>query len=403
MTTGSTASIGLIQGFNYTIAWNKTDYVPQTTTYIPNTSTNTITFNAYQERTIDITFREETTNDVIDDRNVSFNLISDVFSKSYTTSDGTLLIELLQPATYLSQYNADGYAQRSYSFNVVEDSSDQLDLYLLNSTLASEITFTIIDQTTQEVEGALVKALVKDVDTNTFKLVEIGTTNFEGETILDLQKNQDYHKIIIQKDNQTLKITDQFIITKDTYTFQVAIGGGAIQPVLDIEQFSTALNYDNNTNEFTFSYNDKNSISNEVCLEIEQGTDQGLERIANTCSTSASGSIVETITPVNGTTYIARGYYNDDADIRTDLTQLSITIPDSSPSFENLGLFIQIIIVLAFVGIGYAIDVITVPTLGSISLIVGSYMNLHSISTTVLYSLLFIMTIVTFVAVRTRG
>lgn len=98
----------------------------------------------WPQNSIRITVREESTNNLIDDRNISIELSNNATFLNYSTTDGTLLIQNITPATYSIRFEADDYNVRIYGITVSNRSTQELNAYLTEST--STTIFTIKDK-----------------------------------------------------------------------------------------------------------------------------------------------------------------------------------------------------------------------------------------------------------------
>lgn len=401
-TSTGTVSAEIIQGLNYSVYITAVNFTSANTTILKNANTNTLNFSLYAFNSIFIRFYDELNGRLINDMPIFLDLISTIYSNNYSTSNGTMSLELLSPTTYISRYDGLGYTERFYTFTVSNDSAQSLSLYLLNQTVAANVTITIIDQNTLRLEGAIVKALKFDITTNSYQTVEIGTTDVNGQVFMDLTQGDEFYKFIIIYQGQIVKITDPSYINTNSLTVQVTVGSDVLQLFNVYNNIVTSLYFENETTNTTdFFYNDLNNLNAQFCLTIDQLRSHGAN-IAETgvvtdCSTGSSDVLSGTLTNVQlGDLYIAKGYYIDPTS-GLDVPLEQLYIPYSDDTQINLGaegIWIQIFLTMIFTLVGIGFPEI-IPVLIPFSLIIGKVANLNQFSMVTLFSLLVVGIIIT--------
>src|SRR3990167_6719052 len=189
-----------------------------------NTSSSypNFTFSVYTTNSFNFTFFDEKKLTQITDRAISVQLISDLYSANYTTTNGVLYTDLVTPEIYLIRFSATDYNERHYYFNLANGTNNQLKLYMINSTLATRVTGTVIDQSTDPVEGAYIKVLRYELPLNAYTLREVWKTDVQGETDLNIIKNDEFYQFIIEQPFGTIKLTTEpAYIIKDYIFFQI--------------------------------------------------------------------------------------------------------------------------------------------------------------------------------------
>jgi len=278
------------------------------------------------------------------------------------------------------RYGATGYEERFYYFVLTNRSAQELTLYMINSTDAYNVTVTVIDQSTTPIEGAIVKALKYDLDTNSYILQEVGVTDTDGKTIMSLTYNDEYYKFVVEYDGETLKTTNAAYITSASYTLQVTLGEDIGTGFYEYDSLDFDISFNTGTDTFRFNYNDVYGVTTEVCLYVYEVDAQGETLVNNTCSSSAAGTLLLSVDAVNGTYYVAKAYYVDSSGTQQYLTSLGYTYP-SSDVFGSLGLFLQILITLTMVSIvlvsGASVSMLFF--LAPLSLLLGRIVQLNAI------------------------
>jgi hypothetical protein len=366
------SQIAYIEANGYAIV-NTTNYVNLTV----NAPSGSYQFSLYETNTLNITFYDQETNTIISGPLITLDLIGGVASYVRNTSNGTMYIALLQPDTYTLRYYAPGYATRFYYLTVTNRSYQTLDLYLINLTGSSNITIYVIDDVTNPVENATVKAMKYDLTTNTYILQEIAQTDVDGKVIMSLTKNDEYYKFMVEYNSELLKVTNPAYITTDSLTIQVLFSQDIGEEYYNYKSISYSLTFNPSTNNFRLDFTDSNNVATQMCLYVYKSLNYTQPLQNSTCTTSSSGTILIPITPLNGTTYFAKAIYTEDSQEKY-LAGLTYSFPEST---SNLGykLFLQIIITLASASFAIAsasVAAIVVP----LSLIIGNYIGLNAFS-----------------------
>jgi len=334
-------------------------------------------FSLYTTNSIMFYFRDEETNNLIN--NVSIELISDPFSNNYSTTNGTLYVDLLSPATYAMRYISDGYFERFYYFTLENRTFTNLTLYLLSNSTGSEVRATVYDENNFEVEDVYIKVLRYDITTNSYKLVEIARTNFEGQTNLHLVLNDEFYQFMIEFPFGTLnKITSPTYIYETTLTFQIVAQSEVGERFYKAQDLTYELSFNNATNNFRLSYTDSDNLISKVCLKILKVSATKRALYNQSCLTSPSGTILLGVTNTSGTTYNAQAYayFSNPAYYLTGLTHTFETVAIAG----LYGIFLIMILTIIFaVGIGWwskSLALILTP----LPLMLGSILNIIDIS-----------------------
>ena len=301
-------------------------------------------FSLYTTNSINFTIKDEVTGGIITNGTVvTIQLISDVFSTNYTTTNGSLYVDLISPSDYTVRYGATGYDTRLYYFTLTNRSYNDITLYLLNSTLTTDVTITVYDELGNLVEGAVIKVLKYDLATNTYVLREMQSTNFEGDAVLNLVLNTEFYQFIVEyPSGTTLLTTEPTYIYSNALTFQITINQIKGDTFFNAFAVDYTLVFNNITKGFTYTFNDPNGLASSGCLRIyTYGT--SITLVNSSCVNSASGSITQYITPVNGTSYIAKVYITQSGKEQL-LGNLVYGVPREYAGVGNKGLIIGVLL-----------------------------------------------------------
>jgi hypothetical protein len=330
-----------------------------------------------------IEFRDEESNDFIL-QNISVDLIANTTSYSFTTNTSFINFNIL-PERYFIRYNSLGYDEGFYIVTLEEGEFESLTLYMINSTASDLLTVTIIDEAAKNVEGAVVKLLKYDLDTNTYKVIDIRQTDVAGEVLYNVRKNEEFYKFVVELDGVAVRTTNPAYITADNLNIQITRSLIVGSEFFSLYGITSSVTYNNETGNFRAEYNDASNIGSNYCLSVHKvGRSRTL--INETCSTSPVATLLLPVAVENGSIYEANLY------LKINPTQnLNQFVLDLSEVFAagSLGLLIQIFITLFF-----AFTFMYSPATGLImtplSLIIGRILQLNSLDWVVIVPLLLI-------------
>ncbi len=334
-------------------------------------------FSLYATNSINITFKDEITKAQISGVTINYDLIGAVNYTNSSTSTGTIFLSLLYPSEYTIRYSSADYPERFYYFTLTNRTFNELTLYLLNESQSSNITITVYDEVSHFVENATVKALKYDIGTNSYVLVGMIKTNFEGAGVLRLVKNTEFYKFVIDYEGDTKLTTTPTYIYGDSLTFQITLTSPIGEDFYNSEDIDWTLTFNNATNNFRFFYNDPNNIIEQGCLylyTVDLKTDETYFNAS--CISSTTSTILLTADEVNGTTYRAKAYvvFSD----RTYLLGTAIKTFGGNFMSNPMGVFVIAILTIILLMIGFwnpSVAVIVTP----LPLLFGSLIHIVNI------------------------
>lgn len=341
-------------------------------------------YKLYSENSFGFSFYDEISNLLLNNINISVELISDDYANNYTTANGTLYIDLLTPSLYAVRYSAPGYYERFFYYNLTNRSHTNMSLYLLDTSNGTEVTAIVYDDGNRLVEDVYIKALKYDLATNSYILKEIGRTNWEGETILNLELNDEFYQFILEYPfGQVRKITSPTYITDTEIQFQILLGVDIAEFFYESNGVAYSLTFNNITNHFRYTYSNNENVR-QGCLKVYKYDLYGQSLINSSCVESSSGTILIAVDNITGSYYYARAYVWFD-DVEYFLTELEKDFQEENIA-GKLGLFIILVITILFVFISKwskAVALIVTP----IPLMIGAIINLVDISVSILISI----------------
>lgn len=299
-TTNGTITIGVLQGYNYTILVNDSLHALQYFYVNPDEQYYNVTLGLSVINSILLNFFDEVTGERINNTNMTALLVG-ANSYEYSTTNGTIFADLITPSEYEIRYYStliDDYKLRSYYFTLTDLSFNNINLYSLNESAEADFTtatisFTVLNNNFAPVETARVIVQRYYADTNGYTSIFSRDTNSEGnavgvfETVDAFYKYSVYYNNILEysSSNTGVQFTtdDNIVVYIDTSEEY----GESIDNILDLKEV-TDLNYietGNFTGVFELDFTNNNNI--QICLEVSSQT----EIESFTCSSSISGTL----------------------------------------------------------------------------------------------------------------
>jgi hypothetical protein len=399
-TTTNQESVGLMQGYNYTVYLNeKTSYSSFEEDIYINTTTYNLIAEIYKLSSIFITFFDELLQTILNTTTISLDVITEGSSGNYSTTNGTIYLTELIPSEYILRYSAENYTTRERIVTVTSDNYFDLNLFLISNTSTDhqDITFNVRDFTDNNIENADVKALKYDITTGNYIFIDSCRTNFLGQCMMNLEFGTEYYKLQVEYELETMLTTSPTYITSTSYVLRIDVGEDYTSDYFNFMDIDASLVYNNATNNFRLTYNDNNDLASNFCVYVYsfRYLEKNLE--ASSCSQTSSGTVLVPITPLNGTYYVAYAYYDDPAIF---LISASYEVP-MSESFSTQGIFLQILLTIVFAVASLKFIEFTGLSV-SLSLILGKLINLNTLGWEAIIGILVASIVIIFVLRRDK-
>lgn len=333
---------------NYTLTIDGNNFALYNNTVNYSVSSNiNHTFYLYTTNSFDIKFYDEITKALLSTRNITLEAISDVYANNYSTSNGTLYIDLLTPDTYLLRYKSlPDYAERTYTIVLSNRTYNQLNLYLVNGS--QTITLNVKDQDDNNIKEAYVKVLRYDLTTNSYTVREIITTDISGNGYFQGILNTEFYKFIVEYPLGDEKLsTSADYLRSTTLTLRINTQEDTLNNYFTSIQTYATMTFNNATNTFTYYYNDATNTLSQGCLYIYRTINAQTTLTNSSCNSGSSGTI--TLGVVNGSGY----YYNAQGTVLIDDKEYLVASKDkyfnkfNEKDSKNNFLFLTILLTLA--------------------------------------------------------
>lgn len=288
VTINITANEGIIIIDSLNVSYDLDDIISQCS---PTENVTTINFTLYEEENptttiisdLDIAFTEIVVGpDLV--TNASFNLTG---SSNYSLCISPSWANYNVTATLT--YDATDYAFRTYYLVDNEISSDPqtIDLYLINDSSGTLVTFSLVDATNEPVENAYLHILRHYIGENEFRTVAITRSDFDGKGVTYLILNDVFYRFTIIQDGEILDDIDPTLITASTLNIQLSPGDlGDLYNVF--QNVQSVCSYNNVTETLSCTMTDASGTSQTACLNVTEILNLGEIETCNTCGSGAT-------------------------------------------------------------------------------------------------------------------
>ena len=310
----------------------------------------------------------------------SMNLTYELRGKSSYTFCSKINTTDLRVDSIMEYGGGNTYTDRKYylnNFSIDTSTVNDVYLYHLNNSKASEIVFTVFDTTTgDKVPGAYIKILRYYPGENVYRTVEIAKTDEVGESLGKMVLADVFYKFIIEIPAGTVKLTtDVLRILSLTRSFGISFVENYLDTWNKIHDVSYSTTCTKSTQTCRVTWSDSSNTVKSVTLEIWRTNGITDELLSTQTTASAAGTISYTIVEAtDGNDYTAKAFAKSNPD--WSFGYASLPFPDS-PFFTNethrlaslFPLFL-LVIVIVFALIDWGAIGITIGSL--LGLIIGS-------------------------------
>jgi len=348
-TTGTYSFYGL-EG-NYSVLIDAEGYSYQTTDTTLDTRYDTLNISLYRTNTINLSFYDSATQVILSGLNITFNLIRDeLYSTNNWTTTGSTVLELLAPGSYEIRYNADGYAEGNYFFTLADRSYNDISLYMINGSGATNVTSILYDENGNTLSNYIIKYLQYYPETSSYIEVASKRTNDEGVAVMGLVLNDPYYKVrILNTENVLVKTTATTQLYESTVIYYVTLGDSTINLLSGINGITSTLSHTGT--QFRYEFDQEQNTDVTATLKLYKQKIEGNELVSTTTVTSGSGILYLNTTEINGTTYLAQAFIQYSGENEYLDRTLTKEYGENPKPFGLGGVFLVILLIIGMVGI----------------------------------------------------
>lgn len=271
----------------------------------------------------------------------------------------------------IDYYNSDTASRRYYIFSGTRITSSMISLGLYNLASSSSTTLEVTAQTTgiNPYQNYYVALLRWYPEINSYLVVDMGKTDNDGKTILNVEKETANYKLALYSPTGVLiKLTDSLRFTCSTTpcTYNLLVNFNE----LDLTEFTDiqySLTYDTSTKKFIFTFNDPSQNTKTMNLSVYKQTPLNETIICSSVSTTYVGTLVCDVSLYTGrlTAKVTR-QSSPIVEIAQKVIEIRNTFISSGGGFIGLLIGAILLIFMALIG---TISPILVVILGLLSLI----------------------------------
>ncbi len=288
------------------------------------------------------------------------------------------------------EFNNQSY--NTYQLNLT-NTTQHLALYTQDG--ASLVTFSVNDYSNDPVENAYIHILKWDTGSNSYATTEVLRTDVNGEAVGNIVLNTVYYRFVVQYQGDTKLIdpaTQGIKIYSTTRNFKISLE--ETEWFDDYNTFFGAITnliFNNDTNSFVYTWTDPSSAMHKGCMRVTQSNATSHTVLSDACTESTSSSIVYGITPANGSTFTAIGYFQFDNEYVTDI--LKKVFEAGYELYEigegNFSMLMAFMLVMALVFIGLPAPGLALA-LGGVGMIGSAILGLWNVNISLVVAILII-------------
>lgn len=277
------------------------------------------TYTFYTTNSIYFQFIDETTSTIINTTTITGYITSDIYSTNFTTSNGTRYVDLLQPTNYTITYSATNYNTRTYFYELTNQSTTTLNLYLRPTNSSSILQINIIDQNLNAVQNVIIYQTVKNLSGTNYYTTETCETDVNGQCVMTADIATTTYRPTNIYDflayfNGTLRgSTGDTVLSSNVLNLQINTGTNQLVNFFQLNGLQyTNITFNNVTNIFSITVLDPYGNINNICLNTYMRTGSTYTQTGMNCSSGSSATITIYSNTSLGDETIARAvvYYN---------------------------------------------------------------------------------------------
>lgn len=351
------------------------------------------TYTFYTTNSILFQFFDEVTLSLLNTTTTTAYVTSSIYSTNFTTSNGTRYVDLLQPTTYIITYSSTGYGQREYIYDLSNQSTTVLNLYLINDSDDTIVLATVFNTVGRRVESANIYLDKKNLSGTDYYTVETCTTNALGQCLLHVDLYDTTYQFRIEYNGEFVFNSNDTKVSSTAISFTIVTSTTGLGEIYSIGLFDGNISYSNSTKTFTYNFYDTDDVFSQVCMKTTIRRDTVTSLNATNCSTSQYGTITLSINTSVGDEWTGIAYGVLPNSETNQLDALSIVVSEFKTQFNRDGLFYFGFLLLGCMMFSALVHPIFPPIIAGVSMWVLNSLGFVSIGTSAVVSLFAIVII----------
>lgn len=353
-TTNGSIVFQLLQGYYYFFNISTNNLSSTNTTQLSNNNSGSYNFTLLSYNTFEINFfNESTDNKLTGNGTITVQIIGSSFAANYTTNNNTVFASLLTPDNYTIRYWLDPLVPREYYAQLVQNSYNNLTLYVLDASISTLYLPVIKNDNIQPLSGATIQ-LMRDYIENgvdIYRVVEMTKSDTNGQGTLRVVPNTINYKLLITSGTFSITTTPtKFTASTNSYTLN--LHDTILSSLSRMPSVSKSFTFINSSLTYVFTWTDTQSLVTQGCMIINKQSTTGTYIVYNTCSTGSTGSLIYTITDTNNTAYSGEATLYTNTQFSTyGFGPVSASFINSPGSTFGLIGMILLLVFVVFIGI----------------------------------------------------
>ena len=268
------------------------------------------------------------------------------------------------------EYTVVGCGTRTYYLDsTLNNVTQYIDLYCDAET--DPVIFNVKNQNDDVVEEVFIYIQKYDIGTATATTVDIIKTDSNGQAIGNIIKDTQLYKFVLIYEGEIVLDTSETYVLLDEYTFRINLEEDYFTNYDYILNTYCAVDYDNDTTTFSYTWLDVTNNISKACLDIYMISNTANLIVNNSCTSTSSGTISLNIPPPVGTnTYMATGYVYIGSEKFVCSNSESVSFDLGWKDYDTEGLFLSffVLVFLITVGLWHPVVAISLMSVGIVLL-----------------------------------
>lgn len=202
----------------------------------------------------------------------------------------------------ISEYDSTGYGLRNYFLDnaTINATNYDINLYLLNNSLGQQTILNVKDSIGTALEGVIIKIQRYYVGENEYKIIAMTKSDYMGVASTFLKPNTVWYKYVLTEGGETLRIIGPSLLTGTEFDLQTT--PSETESYIDrTEGISYSCSYQSETKYVVCTVDVSAGLPQQFCLDVDKMGAVTSEEYNETCTTTASGTLMVNVTELSDT------------------------------------------------------------------------------------------------------
>lgn len=329
---------------------------------------------------------DEHSDALVQNTTVTLEFVGENYAAVFNTTNGSVHITTIPGnQDYSVRYYANGYRHREYYYYERAAITDNLRLYLINTSKSDLVMMTLNDQYGRPAINYTVKMLrnyISAANVSQYQIVSMMRTNVEGKAGLYVDLYDVWYKFIYtDSTGKVLKTETPSPIFETELATTINTGSETLESfrLYDNVYYYIDILNSSGTIYGRLQYADSSNIVRKVCLDVRRVSASGYDKVCYNCSAAAAGTISCLIDHNAAGTYMVQGWIDTQTEHTFHLLDYLETynLEANKIYFGREGVFLTIMVVgtMATMGLATATGSIMLMVIGLIGMGYMTFMS----------------------------